>query len=123
MAGETSIQLTMPKEGSGDKRSRGPGEALARRRNDGRALAPTGPELLSSRSLKIPYQSLSPEALRGVIEEFVTREGTEYGAVDVSLAQKVAAVRAQLERGDAQIVFDPASESCNIVPRRSVLGD
>ena len=29
--------------------------------------------------LKIPYDQLSTEALNGVIEELVTRDGTDYG--------------------------------------------
>jgi len=63
----------------------------------------------------IPYTELSDEALRGVLEAFVLREGTEYGERDVPLDQKVAQVTGQLRRGEAQIVFDPASESVDIV--------
>ena len=68
----------------------------------------------------VPHESLSADALRGVIESFVLREGTEYGAHDVGLDAKVAAVRRQLDRGEAQILFDPASESIDIVVRRGV---
>jgi uncharacterized protein len=53
--------------------------------------------------------------LRGVLESFVLREGTEYGERDVSLDQKVAQVTRQLQRGEAQIVFDPETESIDIV--------
>ena len=63
----------------------------------------------------IPFTELSPEALQGVIESFVLREGTEYGETDFSLAQKVAHVMRQLERKEAHVVFDPDSESVNIV--------
>ena len=63
----------------------------------------------------IPHGELSAAALRGVVESFVLREGTEYGAQDVSLAQKVAEVMRQLERGEAQVIFDPVSESVDIV--------
>jgi uncharacterized protein YheU (UPF0270 family) len=41
-------------------------------------------------ALKIPYDQLSPEALQGVIEGFVTRDGTDYGEVEISLETKVA---------------------------------
>lgn len=68
----------------------------------------------------IGVDQLSPEALDGVIEERVTREGTEYGATDVPLARKKAQVREQLHRGEAVIVFDPTTESCNIVLRREL---
>ena len=63
----------------------------------------------------VPYTELSEEALRGVLESFVLREGTEYGERDFSLEQKVAHVIKQLRRGEAQIVFDPDSETIDIV--------
>jgi uncharacterized protein YheU (UPF0270 family) len=62
----------------------------------------------------IPHRELSPAALRGVIESFVLREGTDYGEREVSLEQKVAHVLGQLERGDAQVLFDPDTESVQI---------
>ena len=63
----------------------------------------------------VPYTELSEDALRGVLESFVLREGTEYGERDVSLDQKVAQVERQLKRGEAQIVFDPESQTIDIV--------
>jgi hypothetical protein len=66
----------------------------------------------------IPYRNLSATALRGVLESFVLREGTDYGEREVSLDRKVAQVLQQLERGEAQIVFDPVVESVDIVVRR-----
>lgn len=66
----------------------------------------------------IPYAELSTDALRSVIESFVLREGTEYGARDYSLDEKVATVMRQLERGEARIEFDPVLEGVDIVPVR-----
>lgn len=63
----------------------------------------------------IPHTELSPEALRGVVESFVLREGTDYGEREVSLDQKVAQVLRQLERGEARIIFDAQLESVDIV--------
>jgi len=34
-------------------------------------------------AVKVPYNQLSPEALQGVIEEFVTRDGTDYGEIEI----------------------------------------
>jgi hypothetical protein len=68
--------------------------------------------------VEIPYRSLGAEALRSLIEEVVTREGTDYGAPERSLDEKVAAVMRQLERGEAKIVFDPDTDSADIVPAR-----
>jgi uncharacterized protein len=72
---------------------------------------PTG----SAEPIFVPYTELSEGALRGVLESFVLREGTEYGERDVSLDQKVAQVTRQLQRGEAQIVFDPESETIDIL--------
>jgi uncharacterized protein YheU (UPF0270 family) len=64
----------------------------------------------------VPYTELAGDTLRAVIEAFVLREGTDYGAREFDLEEKVAHVRSQLERGIAQIVYDPESESIDIVP-------
>jgi uncharacterized protein YheU (UPF0270 family) len=64
----------------------------------------------------IPHRLLSPEALRGVIEAFITREGTDYGLHEVPLATKVGRVWHQLDAGTAVIVYDEATDSCTIQP-------
>jgi uncharacterized protein YheU (UPF0270 family) len=66
----------------------------------------------------VPFRELSADALRGVLESFVLREGTDYGEREFSLDQKVAHVLRQLERGEAQIVFDPNTETVDIVSTR-----
>jgi len=66
-------------------------------------------------AVKIPYDQLSPEALQGVIEEFVTRDGTDYGEIEVSLDTKISQVLGQLKSGKAVIVFDQGSETCTIL--------
>ena len=67
--------------------------------------------------VEVPAGSLSTEALRGLVEEFITREGTDYGEREHSLEDKVRAVLAQLKKGSVAIVFDPESESCNLITR------
>jgi uncharacterized protein YheU (UPF0270 family) len=68
-----------------------------------------------SQPIVIPHTDLSAEALRGVLESFVLREGTDYGEREVSLDQKVAQVLRQLERGEARIIFDAELETIDIV--------
>lgn len=65
----------------------------------------------------IPHEQLSADALRGLMEEFITREGTDYGW-ETSLERKVEQVRAQIERGDVVIVFDPATETVSLLSRQ-----
>ena len=68
-------------------------------------------------AVRIPTETLSPEALAGLIEEFVTREGTDYGSRELTLEEKKSAIVRQLERGEVVVTFDPESESCNIVSK------
>ena len=63
----------------------------------------------------IPWNSLSEEALRGVIEEFITREGTEYGLVEYGLSEKVDQIRRQLREDLVRVVFDAETNSVSLV--------
>lgn len=65
--------------------------------------------------MEIPHQALSPDTLQALIEEFVLREGTDYGESEVPLEQKLRQIMKQLDQGDIVIVFDPDTESCNII--------
>jgi uncharacterized protein len=67
--------------------------------------------------ITVPHTELSPDALAGVIQSFVLREGTDYGAQEVSFETKVEQVRRQLERREAEIVYDQNTESIDIVVR------
>ncbi len=66
-------------------------------------------------AVKVPYDQLSPEALQGLIEDFVTRDGTDYGEVEVPLEQKVSRVLSQLRSGKSVIMYDLKSETCTIL--------
>jgi uncharacterized protein YheU (UPF0270 family) len=68
--------------------------------------------------IEVPWQDIEAETLDALIEEFVTREGTEYGEQDVPLSRKVAQIREQLRRGDVCIVFEEAMQSVNLLTRR-----
>ena len=68
--------------------------------------------------VRIPVEELDEETLRALVESFVNREGTDYGRVEQSFEAKVADVMHQLERGEAEIVFDPETESATILPLR-----
>lgn len=65
--------------------------------------------------LRIPHADLSDEALAGLIEEFVTRDGTDYGAHELDTASKVERLRRQLHTGKAVVVYDDEEQCCNIV--------
>jgi uncharacterized protein YheU (UPF0270 family) len=69
------------------------------------------------RYVEVPHSALSPAALEGLIEEFITREGTEYGHQEHALPDMRAGVRKQIERGLVAIVFDPDSETTTLINR------
>ena len=64
----------------------------------------------------VPHRQLSPAALEGVIEEYVTRDGTEL----TDAPRKSASVLAGLERGELVLVYDPEADSCTIMPADQV---
>lgn len=63
-------------------------------------------------AIRIRSDELEPETLRNLIEEFVTRDGTDF----VDVETKIGRVEAMLRRGEVQIWFDEATRSCNILP-------
>ena len=72
----------------------------------------------AARRVEVPHAQLAPDVLRRLVEEFVTRDGTDYGAVERTLAEKVAAVMQQLRAGELMIVVDVADDAIDIVVRR-----
>ncbi|MEE8399161.1 MAG: YheU family protein [Desulfobacterales bacterium] len=65
----------------------------------------------------VPYRELSPEALDGLIEEFVTRDGTDTGYTKNTLEQNVEMVKRQLIRGTVVVVYDAETQTANLVPK------
>ncbi len=72
-------------------------------------------------AVKIDYKQLSDEALNGVIEEFVSRDGTDYGEKEVTLESKINQVMNQLQQKKAYIVFDNETQSCTILHKNNPL--
>lgn len=62
----------------------------------------------------IPVNKLSTRALQGVIEEFISRNGTDYGAVEASLETSIRQVKSRLKSGSAVLLFDDETETTNI---------
>jgi uncharacterized protein YheU (UPF0270 family) len=68
--------------------------------------------------IEIPFQQLSAETLQAVLEEFINREGTDYGEIEYRLEEKVTQLHRLLVAGHAAIVFDPLTESCTLIDKR-----
>jgi uncharacterized protein YheU (UPF0270 family) len=69
--------------------------------------------------VQIPIESLSPETVDALIDEFVTRHGADSALHEHTLGEKKVAVARQLERGELVIVFDSESETCNIMAKEA----
>ena len=65
--------------------------------------------------MKIPYRELSQEALLGVMDAFILREGTDYGHEEITIDQKRSRVLSMLQSGEAEIVFYQESDHIDIV--------
>ena len=63
---------------------------------------------------RIPVNRLSHEAIKGVIEEFISRAGTDYGEVEALQETKFRQVKYKLENGLAVLIFDDETETTNI---------
>lgn len=65
--------------------------------------------------IEIPLEALSEVLLIGVIDNFIQREGTDYGRVEISYDSKMDQILRQIKAGKVKIVFDPNSESVTLL--------
>jgi len=67
----------------------------------------------------IPPEMLEADTLTRLLEDFVTRDGTDNGD-DTPLETRVSRARRALEKGEAVIVFDPDSQQCQLLAKHDV---
>ena len=67
--------------------------------------------------VEVPYLDINPETLRNMIEEFVSRDGSDWGEAGGSMEDKIKQVLRQFESGKIKVVFDLTSQSANIVSK------
>ena len=65
--------------------------------------------------IKIPIESLDRSIIVSIIEEFVLREGTDYGAYEVNFQSKIDEIYRKLESDEYSISYDESTESCTII--------
>ena len=63
----------------------------------------------------IPYNELSEEALQSLIDDFVTRDGTDYGYDEITRQEKAAQLLDALKTGEMLISYSEETESCGLV--------
>jgi uncharacterized protein YheU (UPF0270 family) len=64
----------------------------------------------------IPHNQLAPDTLQALIEEFINREGTDYGEHEIPIKTKVSQIMRQLDEGSIVISYDAHSETCTLLP-------
>jgi len=62
--------------------------------------------------MRIAPKLLSPAALRAIVKEFVTRDGTDHSLVE----RRIETVMRQLDAGCVELHFDGKTKTCNILP-------
>ena len=67
--------------------------------------------------IEVPYLDINPETLRNMVEEFVSRDGSDWGDTGGSMEDKIKQVLRQFESGKIKVVFDLTSQSANIVSK------
>ncbi|MEZ4484150.1 MAG: YheU family protein [Syntrophotaleaceae bacterium] len=70
----------------------------------------------AEQGIEVPYKEIAPETLRRMIQEFVTRDGSDWAELGCSLDDKVAQVLEQLKTKQVKVVFDLKSQTANLVP-------
>ena len=65
----------------------------------------------------IPYQDISTDALDNLIDEFVLREGTEYGESDFSLSEKSMSVLRQIKAREVLILYSELNENVTLITK------
>ncbi len=67
--------------------------------------------------IEVPPQRLAAVTLQALLEEYASRDGTDYGERELSLEQKVGNLREQMHRGELLIVFEVDSEHWDLLPK------
>jgi uncharacterized protein YheU (UPF0270 family) len=63
----------------------------------------------------VPVAAVTPATLDRLLEEYASRDGTDYGLRETSLAERVDQLRRRLESGEAQLIYDGDSELWDIL--------
>jgi hypothetical protein len=70
--------------------------------------------------VRVPLERVDAEVLNSMLEDYASRDGTDYGARELELGEKVANLQAQLRAGSLAIVYDLASEQWDLLPQEQL---
>lgn len=66
--------------------------------------------------VRVPPHRLQADVLNALLEEFVSRDGTDYGLRELTLAEKVQSLQGQLLEELVVLLYDSDSEEWDLVP-------
>jgi len=69
--------------------------------------------------ISIPWHELGSEALEALLQDIVTRDGTDYGSIEVSTEQKIKQALQSLKSGKSLLLWDGDLESANLVDKEA----
>jgi uncharacterized protein YheU (UPF0270 family) len=70
-----------------------------------------------SNFLEIPIGRLAVDVLDALLEEFASRDGTDYGEVETPIEMRVKQLRRQLEIGDLVLLYDSDDQQWDLLPK------
>ncbi len=76
---------------------------------------------MKNKNVEISFEQIEPETLRMLVEEYITRDGTFYGSVELDMKNKIEMVIDQLKKGEAVITWDLESQTSNIVLKKDTV--
>lgn len=62
----------------------------------------------------IPHTELDPETLHALLEEIVTRDGTDYGEQELTTEEKIKRAMVLLQNRKLFIVYSELHETCTL---------
>ena len=65
--------------------------------------------------IEVPVQRLAPAVLTRLLEEFASRDGTDYGPVELTLEEKSGNLRQQLQEARLHLLYHTESEQWDLV--------
>lgn len=68
----------------------------------------------------IPHTEIPADTLRALVEEIVTRDGTDYGEHELTVTNKVDRVMVQLDRKEIYILYSELHESCTLISKEAL---
>ena len=66
----------------------------------------------------VPYQQLNKITLNNLIEQYILREGTDYGEIEFSLQQKTQQILRQVKNSEIHIVYSELTESVTLISKQ-----